>query len=108
MLESLHKRFNLHPEQREEYEKFLREYKQLGHMQEATVSSRSNSHIVYIPHHAVFRQGNTTIPLRVVFNASSLTTNGTSHMLTGPKLQNDMSSYIKMASTPLCLYSRYF
>lgn len=52
-----------------------------------------NAQVVYIPHHAVIRESSVTTKLRVVFNASSLTTNGTSlnsHLLPGPKLQIDL------------------
>ncbi|KYN27671.1 hypothetical protein ALC57_02931, partial [Trachymyrmex cornetzi] len=48
---------------------------------------------VYIPHHSVLRETSSTTKLRVVFNASCKTTNGTSlndHLLVGPKLQQDL------------------
>jgi hypothetical protein len=44
---------------------------------------------IYIPHHAVIRESSSTTKLRVVFNASCKTRNGTSindHLLVGPKL----------------------
>jgi len=44
------------------------------------------SQIVYIPHHAVVRNSSSTTRIRVLFNASSVTTNGTSfnsHLLPG-------------------------
>lgn len=52
-----------------------------------------DSQVVYILHHTVFRESSSTTRLRVVFNASSVTTNGTSlnsHLLTGPKLQTNL------------------
>ncbi|XP_036138475.1 uncharacterized protein LOC118644322 [Monomorium pharaonis] len=52
---------------------------------------------VYIPHHGVIRENNATTPLRVVFNASSATSNGSSlndHLLAGPKLQTDITSIL--------------
>lgn len=44
---------------------------------------------VYVPHHAVVRESSSTTKLRVVFNASCKTRNGTSlndYLLIGPKL----------------------
>ncbi|XP_011877984.1 PREDICTED: uncharacterized protein LOC105567609 [Vollenhovia emeryi] len=55
------------------------------------------SQINYIPHHAVVRDSSATTRLRVVFNASSRTSNGTSlnsHLLTGPKLQTNLIGVI--------------
>ncbi|XP_011864190.1 PREDICTED: uncharacterized protein LOC105560050, partial [Vollenhovia emeryi] len=52
---------------------------------------------VYIPHHGVYRENSTTTRLRVVFNASSVTSNGTSlndFLHVGPKLQTDITSVI--------------
>lgn len=48
---------------------------------------------VYIPHHPVIRETSSTTRVRVVFNASCETSNGTSlnsHLLAGPKLQTDL------------------
>ncbi|XP_011698579.1 PREDICTED: uncharacterized protein LOC105456325 [Wasmannia auropunctata] len=56
-----------------------------------------SSQCVYIPHHPVIRESSLTTRLRVVFNASSLTINMTSlnnHLLTGPKLQTNLSAVI--------------
>lgn len=57
----------------------------------------SSNQIIYIPHHAVIREDSITSRVRVVFNASSRTTNGKSlndHLLIGPKLQTDLPSVI--------------
>ncbi|XP_046484272.1 uncharacterized protein [Neodiprion pinetum] len=54
----------------------------------------SDTPIVYLPYHPVFREKNQTPKLRVVFNASYKTSNSTSindHMVTGPKLQAELS-----------------
>jgi hypothetical protein len=48
---------------------------------------------VYIQHHAVIKESSSTTKLRVVFNASCQTRNGTTlndHLLVGPKLQQDL------------------
>ncbi|XP_077264832.1 uncharacterized protein LOC143898910 [Temnothorax americanus] len=51
---------------------------------------------VYLSHHPVLKDSSTT-QLRVVFNASSKTSNGTTlndHLMVGPKLQSDLPSII--------------
>lgn len=96
-LASLLNRLRSRPQQLSEYTEFLDEYERLGHMRPAKINYEITSQSVYIPHHAVFREGSATSPLRVVFNASSPTTNGSSlndHLLTGPKLQNDITAVI--------------
>ncbi|KMQ82963.1 hypothetical protein RF55_21321, partial [Lasius niger] len=59
-----------------EYNKFLSEYKTLGHMERVEVLDTS-LRSVYLPHHPVFKEGSQTSNLRVVFNASCNTSNGT-------------------------------
>ncbi|XP_071581069.1 uncharacterized protein [Temnothorax nylanderi] len=81
------------------YREFLDEYEKLGHMTKVsdTDSQSSHSQVYYIPHHAVFRESSVTTQLRVVFNASCATSNGTSlnhHLLIGPKLQRDLAAVI--------------
>ncbi|XP_018406454.1 PREDICTED: uncharacterized protein LOC108782642, partial [Cyphomyrmex costatus] len=95
-LRGLHRRFRLNSALREAYTEFMSEYKTLGHMQEVR-GDQITSQEVYIPHHPVIRDSSVTTRLRVVFNASSLTTNSTSlnqHLLTGPKLQADLSAVL--------------
>ncbi|XP_071568475.1 uncharacterized protein [Temnothorax nylanderi] len=81
------------------YREFLDEYEKLGHMTKVndTDSQSSHSQVYYIPHHAVFRESSVTTQLRVVFNASCATSNGTSlnhHLLIGPKLQRNLAAVI--------------
>ncbi|KMQ85319.1 hypothetical protein RF55_16198, partial [Lasius niger] len=79
-----------------EYNKFLSEYETLGHMERVEVPDTS-LRSVYLPHHLVFKEGSQTSNLRVVFNASCNTSNGTSlndHLLSGPKLQLDIAAVI--------------
>jgi len=82
-----------------EYHNFLKEYSDLRHMQRVSKPDEFNdsTQIVYIPHHAVFRANSLTTRTRVVFNASSRTSNGTSlndHLHPGPKLQKDLAAVI--------------
>jgi len=95
-LNGLLRRFKQSPALQKEYSAFLREYQELGHMREAPPLPES-SQCVFIPHHPVIRDASSTTHLRVVFNASSITSNGSSlneHMLTGPKLQTDLAAVI--------------
>ncbi|XP_032689228.1 uncharacterized protein LOC116852716 [Odontomachus brunneus] len=96
MLNALFRRSASHPEILKEYRAFIEEYEHLGHLCRVATGEPSTQ-CVYLPHHPVFRDSSITTHLRVVFNASSLTTNRTSlndHLLTGFKLQNDLSAVI--------------
>ncbi|XP_029160141.1 uncharacterized protein LOC114932141 [Nylanderia fulva] len=95
-LRGLHRRFLLHSDLRAAYAELMHDYESLGHMNEVK-SDQGASQEVYLPHHPVIRDSSVTTRLRVVFNASSLTTNSTSlnnYLLTGPQLQADLSAVI--------------
>lgn len=97
LLESLLRRLKTQPDHESDYRGFLEEYERLGHMRPAPCSSDPRAQCVFIPHHAVFRADSATSRIRVVFNASSLTSNGKSlndHLLAGPKLQSDLPTII--------------
>lgn len=97
MLFQLEKRMQDKPDHYAEYQSFLKEYEELGHMTKVSSDSRKDTTIVFLPHHAVIRNHSQTTRLRVVFNASCPTSNGTSlndHLMTGPKLQTDLPSII--------------
>lgn len=69
------------------YSDFLKEYEKLNHMEVICDGNPQRFQIVYLLH--VIKESFTTIKLRVVFNASSPTTNGSSlnsQLLIGPKL----------------------
>lgn len=85
------------PEQLVEYEEFLREHERLGHMRKAPDFVDLILQPVYIPHHPVYRDNSSISHLRVVFNASNLTSNGSSlndHLYEGLKLQADSSAIV--------------
>ncbi|XP_029171148.1 uncharacterized protein LOC114940595 [Nylanderia fulva] len=94
----LERRFKRNPSIASEYHDFLKEYENLGHMIKippTEIVQPDQSY--YIPHHAVLRDSSATTRLRVVFNASCRTTNGTSlndNMFIGPKLQKDLAAVI--------------
>ncbi|XP_070074086.1 uncharacterized protein [Drosophila takahashii] len=80
---------------KEQYDSVIQEYLDLGHMHE--VPSTHSSPTYYLPHHAVIKPESTTTKLRVVFNASSPSANGTSlnYILhAGPVLQSDLTIQI--------------
>lgn len=79
-----------------QYHDFLRGYQLLGHMRVIEEADPTLQHL-YIPHHAVVRDSSSTTKLRVVFNTSCKTRNRISlndFLLTGPKLQADLSAII--------------
>jgi len=90
-------RLQSQPEIFKQYDDFLHEYLELGHMESVTEGATTLFKLVYIPHHAIIRDSSSTTKLRVVFNASCKTRNGNSlndHLLIGPKLQQDLPAII--------------
>ncbi|XP_067208447.1 uncharacterized protein [Linepithema humile] len=96
-LSSLLRKANSQPAVKQEYLEFMNEYTQLNHMRAVAPVDSANTQVVYIPHHPVIRETSSTTRLRVVFDASCTTSNGTSlnsHMLTGAKLQIDLQAIL--------------
>lgn len=90
----LERRLNLNPSLRTSYIDFMREYLSLGHMKLSEANNSSHQTKYFIPHHAVIKENSSTTKLRVVFDASSKSSNGVSLnelMLIGPKIQDDLS-----------------
>lgn len=78
-----------------QYDDFMREYIELGHMSEVRNTDKkvTTNEIYYLPHHAVVKTSSLTTKCRVVFDASAITDNGISlnkKLLVGPKLQDDL------------------
>ncbi|GFT78884.1 integrase catalytic domain-containing protein [Trichonephila clavipes] len=73
-LNSLWNRLKREPNYLKLYRDILKEYKELGYMQE--VDEKEECGMYFIPHLSVYRSDKKTSKLRVVFNASSATTNG--------------------------------
>ncbi|XP_046144393.1 uncharacterized protein LOC123988414 [Osmia bicornis bicornis] len=83
----LEKRLAKDAEQATAYHSFLVEYLQLGHMREFLETDPPSEQ-------KVIREDSSTTKLRVVFNASMPTSNGSTlndHLLVGPKLQADLA-----------------
>lgn len=83
------------------YVDFMDEYEKLGHMKEVA-DDNSNTKSYYMPHHGVYRPEKQTTQLRVVFNASSPTSNGLSLndiLLNGGFIQDELFSIISRFRT---------
>jgi len=75
------------------YIEFMKEY---GHMKEVPHIHLPKSHY-FIPHHCVLKPGSQTTKLRVVFDASAVTSSGKSLndlMHKGPTVQNSLMSIL--------------
>lgn len=95
---TLERKLARQPDIREEYTKFLDEYKSLGHMSEITDKEQLHTQVgYYLPHHAVFKLSSTTTKLRVVFDGSAKTSSGLSLndvQWVGPVVQDDLISIL--------------
>lgn len=82
------------PELKRRYTEFMREYNDLGHMTKINECGHPN---YYLPHHGVIKESSTTTKLRVVFDASAVTSSNKSLndiQYPGPALQNDIFSIL--------------
>ncbi|GBM58451.1 hypothetical protein AVEN_269139-1 [Araneus ventricosus] len=76
-LNLLWRRLSKNPELLSLYRDFMQEYEALGHM-ELVTDNNEPSTSYYLPHHWVFKPDKTPTNLRMVFNASALSSNGLS------------------------------
>ncbi|XP_043483450.1 uncharacterized protein LOC122511942 [Leptopilina heterotoma] len=96
-LKSLERRFKRDPKLKEDYAAFLKDYEEKGHMQLVREKQNEDEEVYFIPHQPVLRPGSITTELRVVFDASALTSLGTSlnqKLQAGPNLQTDLLEII--------------
>ena len=94
---SLERRLIADPELHERYRIFIREFMDLGHLEEVPLNEidKDPSQLYYLPHHCVFKEESTTTKLRVVFDGSAKTSTGQSlneSLMVGAKLQSDLYS----------------
>lgn len=92
---SLENRFSRDEKLKSAYVDFMTEYETLGHM--SHFDSKDATPLYIIPHHGIFKNSESDPKLRVVFNASAPSSNGTSlndKLFIGPKLQNDVSEIL--------------
>lgn len=97
MFYSLERRLLRNPSLREQYVTFMQEYKDLNHMTLLQSDSSLPKVEYFMPHHGVLRNDSLTTKLRVVFNASSPSSNGISLnnlQYIGPVLQDELFSII--------------
>ncbi|GFX98928.1 hypothetical protein TNCV_4301041 [Trichonephila clavipes] len=89
----MERKFKNNPDFEKQYKEFMNEYESLGHMSLVNSRSHTSKDQNFLPHHAVIKPSSPTTKLRVVFDASCKTTNGTSLnslLGVGPKLQRDI------------------
>lgn len=87
---SLERNLAKNPEHRKQYNDFMKEYEDLGHMSEDKISDIHNGN--FLSHHSVLKQSSLTTKLRVVFDASAKTSTGLSlneTLMVGPNIQED-------------------
>ncbi|XP_055585018.1 uncharacterized protein LOC129737879 [Uranotaenia lowii] len=93
-LHGLERRLARDPELRNQYNQFMEEYVDLGHMRRAHVGPEKRC---YLPHHPVIKQASTTTKVRVVFDASCKSSSGVSlndALLAGPVIQDELRALI--------------
>ena len=71
-------RFQEHPDLHQAYSEFMREYEELGHMNQINEDTSSTQERYYLPHHTVFKSSSSTTRTRVVFDGSCRSSNGLS------------------------------
>jgi len=90
----LERRIENNTELKNEFIKFMKECKELGHMEQVFDDDYTNNvNTCYLPHHAVMKKSSTSMRLRVVFDASCKSDNGVSlndTLLKGPVLQDEL------------------
>ncbi|XP_071051383.1 uncharacterized protein [Onthophagus taurus] len=92
---------------RQEYNNFLKEYEDLGHMTLTSFDKCDNDIVNYLPHRVVIKQTSSTTKVRVVFDASAKTTSGLSLndvLKVGPKIQSDLFDIVvRMRMHPIVI-----
>lgn len=88
----LERSLSSNPDIYEQYRHFMKEYTDLGHMEEVMDVENTDVNF-YLPHHCVLKPSSTTSKLRVVFDASAKTSSGLSLndlLMTGPRVQSEL------------------
>ncbi|XP_047987201.1 uncharacterized protein LOC125227053 [Leguminivora glycinivorella] len=95
-LTKLEARLSRDPALRENYNKCIQEYLDLGHMEPVSDLASPGISPYYLPHHIIVKSSTTT-KYRIVYDASCKTTSGRSlndNLLTGQKLHQDISDIL--------------
>lgn len=69
-LHTIERKLRKNEDLKKAYTDFIREYGNLGHMNQVEGTTKENENANYLPHHAVIKSRSTTIKVRVVFDAS--------------------------------------
>ncbi|XP_027842478.2 uncharacterized protein LOC114123628, partial [Aphis gossypii] len=96
-LHRLETRLGKSDELRKQYNAAMQDYLDSDHMTEVPPAQRIVEPVYYTPHQAVIKLESTTTKLRVVYDASAITTTGMSlndNLYPGPKLQQDLPGII--------------
>lgn len=95
---NLERRFNKDPSLLAEYNRFLKEYIELGHMEEVNADvGMSEKPVYYLPHHGVVKTNSLTTKVRVVFDGSASSSTGVSLndiLMKGSTVQPDLCSIL--------------
>ncbi|XP_011859594.1 PREDICTED: uncharacterized protein LOC105557062 [Vollenhovia emeryi] len=95
-LYSMENRIEKQPDIWKAYNEFMTEYEAMGHMTPIQRTDNSTEEeAFYLPHQPVIRTTSLTTKLRIIFDASAKTSNGTSlndMLLIDPNLQGDLRS----------------
>ncbi|XP_043064322.1 uncharacterized protein LOC122320260 [Drosophila ficusphila] len=86
---NLERKLERHPDVKEQYSNFIKEYLELNHMSLVPPDDRKHCRF-FPPHHCVFKEDSTTTKLRVVFDGSAASSSGISlndTLMAGPTLQ---------------------
>lgn len=92
----MERQLNKTPAVKEQYKHFMDEYLALDHMEKVALSDLSGN-FYFLPHHPIIREDHLTTKLRVVFNASAMTSTGLSLndcQYSGHRLQEELYSLL--------------
>lgn len=87
---SMERKLAVLPKLKADYDTFMREYLELGHME---LAKKYEANEYFIPHHPIIREASLTTKLRVVFDATAKSENGVSlndALHQGPLLLSDL------------------
>ncbi|XP_025202896.1 uncharacterized protein LOC112599977 [Melanaphis sacchari] len=105
---SLEHRLSQNEDLSKQYKEFMRDYLASQHMELVPMNQRVTPYCYYIPHHCIMRPESKTTKLRVVFDASAVTTAGQSlnvNLYTGRKLQQDLPRILIRARVHKVLFT---
>lgn len=104
----LEDRLSRDPGLQKQYVDFMKDYVDSQHMEVVPTDQKPTPYCYYIPHHCILRPDSKTTKLRVVFDASAMTTAGQSlnnNLYTGRKLQQDLPQILIRARVHTVLFT---